>query len=70
MQIIDKSISNTTKQDVIDNIPGKFGLLCSYSVIDEDVLNAAGKLVFTYKNLFYILYINAYRSFMLFTNNL
>lgn len=50
MQIIDKPIEDTTKQDVIDNIPGKFGLLCSHSVIDEDVLSAAGKFVFTYKN--------------------
>lgn len=43
-------MANTTKQDIIDNIPGNFGLLCSYTVIDEDVINAAGKFVFTNKN--------------------
>lgn len=49
MKIIDKSIGKATKQDFIDNIPGMFGLLCSFTVIDEDVLNAAGKFVLTYK---------------------
>jgi hypothetical protein len=34
----------STKQDLLDNIPGKFGLLFSYStVVDEDVVAAAGK---------------------------
>lgn len=35
---------DSTKQDLLDNISGKFGLLFSYSnVVDEDVVAAAGK---------------------------
>uniref|UniRef100_A0A2S2QHN4 Glyoxylate reductase/hydroxypyruvate reductase n=1 Tax=Sipha flava TaxID=143950 RepID=A0A2S2QHN4_9HEMI len=43
VQIINKLMIESTKQDLLDNIPGKFGLLFSYStIVDEDVVAAAG----------------------------
>lgn len=37
-------MNGTIKQDLLDGIPGKFGLLFSApAVIDEDVIHAAGK---------------------------
>lgn len=37
-------MKGATKQDLLNNIPGKFGLLtCSPIVIDDDVIVAAGK---------------------------
>lgn len=41
-------MNGTTKQDLLDSIPGKFGLLFSApAVVDEDVINAAGKCFIT-----------------------
>lgn len=47
MQIIDKPMFGATKQDILDNISGKYGLLFSTTSIqiDEDVINAAGKYI-------------------------
>ncbi|VVC44375.1 D-isomer specific 2-hydroxyacid dehydrogenase, catalytic domain,D-isomer specific 2-hydroxyacid [Cinara cedri] len=43
VQIIDKPMKATTKQDLLENIAGKFGLFFSYTtVVDEDVINTAG----------------------------
>lgn len=40
-------MSSSTKQDILVNIPGKFGLLISSRTeVDEDVINAAGKYIF------------------------
>lgn len=37
-------MKTATKQELLDNIPGKFGLLtCSPTVVDNDVIVAAGK---------------------------
>lgn len=40
-------MKNITKQDLLQNIAGTFGLLCSAPTIqlDEDVINAAGKFI-------------------------
>lgn len=43
---------DATKQDLLDNITGKFGLLFSYTtVVDEDVIAAAGKYSISFKHL-------------------
>lgn len=43
--MINKPFSKVTQQDLLENIPGNFGLLFMGKnvVIDEDVINAAGK---------------------------
>lgn len=44
--MIDKNMKGATKQDLLDNIPGKFGLLAnSPIVVDDDVIVAADKLL-------------------------
>lgn len=44
VQTIDKPIIGTTKKDLLDNVSGKFALLFSSPiVVDEDVIDAAGK---------------------------
>lgn len=47
VQIIDKPMFGATKQDILDNISGKFGLLFSTTSIpiDEDVIIAAGRYI-------------------------
>lgn len=46
VQIINKPIDSMTKQDLLKNISGKFGLLFSApAVVDEDVIIAAGKFI-------------------------
>lgn len=44
VQMIDKHMKSTTKQDLLDNIFGKFGLLVSgvNPIIDEQVIESAG----------------------------